>query len=109
MRRRWNRSGRPAADGPRIEVIDRRSYDTMQRLAAPCRRRQVIGRNCIVHRVWPQSGRRTGAPASARGAEILGHAERKLRMALLLAEGGFAAEAMPRWMHAWSWLPPRAA
>ena len=31
----------------------------------------------------------------AKGAEFLGNAERKLRMALLLAEGGFAAEAMP--------------
>jgi hypothetical protein len=30
-----------------------------------------------------------------KGAEFLGNAERKLRMALLLAEGGFAAEAVP--------------
>ena len=85
-----------AADGPRVEVIDRRSYETMQRLAGAG--------------VLPSSGQaqelfrsdRLAAPAAeqrrqrlARGAEVLGAAERKLRLALLLAEGGFAAEAMP--------------
>jgi hypothetical protein len=84
------------ADGPRVEVIDRRSYETMQRLAGAG--------------VLPSSGQgqellrsdRLAAPAAeqgrqrlARGAEVLGVAERKLRIALLLAEGGFAAEAMP--------------
>jgi hypothetical protein len=85
-----------AADGPRVEVIDRRSYETMQRLAGAG--------------VLPSSGQgqevfrsdRLVAPSAeqqrqrlARGAEVLGSAERKLRMALLLAEGGFTAEAMP--------------
>ncbi len=85
-----------AAEGRRIEVIDRRSYETMQRLGGAG--------------MLPSAGQgqelfrsdRLAAPAAeqrrqrlARGAEVLGSAERKLRMALLLAEGGFAAEAMP--------------
>ncbi len=87
---------RAVADGPRIEVIDRRSYETLQRLGGAG--------------ILPPSGQgqelfcsdRLAAPTAeqrrqhlARGAQVLGSAERKLRMALLLAEGGFAAEAMP--------------
>jgi hypothetical protein len=85
-----------AADEPRVEVIDRRSYEMIRRLAG-------VG-------VLPSLGQgqelfrsdRLVAPEAeqhrqrlARSAEVLGSAERKLRMARLLAEGGFAAEAMP--------------
>jgi hypothetical protein len=82
-----------AADGRRVEVIDRRSYETLQRLAGA----GVLGQGQDVFR-----SDRLAAPSAeqrrqrlTRGAEVLGGAERKLRMALLLAEGGFTAEAMP--------------
>ncbi len=84
-----------ATDGPRIEVLDRRSHETIQRLA----------RSGVVQAAPSQelfrSPRLTAQAAEperqrlVKGAEFLGSAERKLRMALLLAEGGFAAEAMP--------------
>jgi helicase-like protein len=43
-----------AADGPRVEVIDRRSYETMQRLAVlACCPYRVRGRNYSAPIVWP--------------------------------------------------------
>ena len=87
---------RAAADGPRIEVLDRRSYDTIQRLTgigalqtAPTAQELFRSPRLAAPDAEPDRQR------LAKGAELLGNAERKLRMALLLAEGGFAAEAMP--------------
>jgi hypothetical protein len=88
---------RPAVPGgPPIEVIDRRSYETMQRLAGTgllpsVGQAQELFRS---DRLAAQAGEQR-RQRLARGAEVLGSAERKLRMALLLAEGGFAAEAVP--------------
>jgi hypothetical protein len=86
-----------AADGPRIEVLDRRSYETIQRLTGAGALPAPPTPSHELHR-----SPRLGAAAAeqdmervARGAEFLGNAQRKLRMAMLLAEGGFAAEAMP--------------
>ncbi|HME20890.1 MAG TPA: DEAD/DEAH box helicase [Acetobacteraceae bacterium] len=86
-----------AADGPRIEVLDRRSYETVQRLtnagalSAPPNASQELHRSPNLAPAAADQDRQR----LAKGAEFLGNAERKLRMALLLAEGGFAAEAMP--------------
>ena len=91
------RQRRAAGDGPRIEVLDRRSYDTIQRLTGIGALQTAPSPSQELHR----SPRLAAAAAEpdrqrlAKGAEFLGNAERKLRMALLLAEGGFAAEAMP--------------
>jgi len=86
-----------AKDAPRIEVLDRRSYETIQRLtnagalsASPSPSREL-------HRapgLTPAAADRDRLRL-AKGAELLANAERKLRMALLLAEGGFSTEAMP--------------
>ena len=88
---------RAGGDGPRIEVLDRRSYDTIQRLTNAGALPTAPSPSQELHR-----SPRLAPPAAepdrlrlAKGAEFLGNAERKLRMALLLAEGGFAAEAMP--------------
>ena len=84
-------------EGPRIEVLDRRSYDTIQRLTgigalqtAPTPSQELYRSPRLAATGTEQDRQRL-----AKGAEFLGNAERKLRMALLLAEGGFAAEAMP--------------
>jgi hypothetical protein len=88
---------RATADGPRIEVLDRRSYETIQRLTNSGALQTAPNPSQELHR----SPRLAAADAEpdrqrlAKGAAFLGNAERKLRMALLLAEGGFAAEAMP--------------
>ncbi len=78
------------ADGPRIEVLDRRGYDTIQRLTQASPSQELHRSPKLAPAAADQDRQRL-----ARGAEVLGNAERKLRMALLLAEGGFAAEAMP--------------
>jgi len=86
-----------AAEGPRIEVLDRRSFETIQRLtnagalSAPPNASQELHRSPNLSPAATDRDRQR----LAKGAEFLGNAERKLRMALLLAEGGFAAEAMP--------------
>jgi hypothetical protein len=88
---------RDAGEGPRIEVLDRRSYDTIQRLTgigalqtAPTPSQELYRSPRLA-----VTGTEPDRQRLAKGAEFLGNAERKLRMALLLAEGGFAAEAMP--------------
>ena len=85
-----------AADEPRFEVVDRRSYETMRRMAGvgvlpSLGQGQELFRSDRL--VAPEAEQRR--QRLARSAEVLGSAERKLRMALLLAEGGFVAEAMP--------------
>ena len=85
-----------AADEPRFEVVDRRSYETMRRMEGvgvlpSLGRGQELFRSDRL--VAPEAEQRR--QRLARSAEVLGSAERKLRMALLLAEGGFVAEAMP--------------
>jgi hypothetical protein len=77
-----------AADGPRVEVIDRRSYETMQRLAgagalpSSGQGQELFRSDRLAASAAEQRRRRL-----ARSAEVLGAAERKLRMALLRAEG----------------------
>jgi hypothetical protein len=78
-----------SADGPRVEVVDRRAYDAIGRLAGTG---ALAGASDELHRSPSLAG---AERQQAKGAEFLGNAERKLRMALLLADGGFAAEALP--------------
>jgi superfamily II DNA or RNA helicase len=80
-----------------VEVLDRTTYETIQRLsragilhAAPEQRRELFR---SPHLAAPAIARER--ERIAKGTELLGGAERKLRMALVLAQGGFAAEAMP--------------
>ena len=77
-----------AADGPRVEVIDRRSYETMQRLAgAGALPSSGQGQELFRSDRLAASAAEQRRQRLARSAEVLGAAERKLRMALLLAEG----------------------
>ncbi|HEX2889817.1 DEAD/DEAH box helicase [Vineibacter terrae] len=84
-------------DAPQIEVLDRFAYDAMQRLIASGilrptddARRELVRSPALASTAGARDQER-----AARGAELLGNAERKLRMALLLAERGFAEEAAP--------------
>jgi hypothetical protein len=84
-------------EGPRIEVLDREAYEAVQRLAsaglvhaAPTERPELYRSPRLAAAVSEPEQQRM-----AKGAELLGGAERKLRMALLLAQGGFATEALP--------------
>jgi len=82
---------------PKLEILDRFAYDSLQRLiasgivrTADDARRELLRSPSLA----APSGMRDQARV-ARSAELLGTAERKLRMALLLAERGFAEEAAP--------------
>ncbi len=87
----------PATAPPNVEFLDRAAYDAMSRLADAGLLRVVDGeRRALVRSprlAAPLDARRH--ERLARGAEMLGAAERKLRMAILLAQSGFAEEAVP--------------
>src|SRR5882724_11688391 len=78
---------------PRIEVVDRAAFEAIGRLVAA---------GLIAFVGEPQSLHRSPALLAGRGdrlreraRDLLAQARRKLRMATLLAEGGFDPEARP--------------
>ena len=85
------------ASGPAVEVVDRTTYEAMNRLAGSGLMRMIDGDRRELVRA-PGFAAMNGThdrERQAKSAELLGSAERKLRMALLLAQGGFAEEAVP--------------
>lgn len=84
---------------PSLEFVDRAAWDAIGRLAAAGVVRLVDGRDVLYRS--PALDRHDGpppaVPARNRQAalEWLGQAERKLRMATLLADSGFGVEALP--------------
>jgi hypothetical protein len=85
---------RAEASGPAIEVIDRATWLTMRRLAAGGLVKLADGPMRVLHRAAEFAVDAAGDPA-ARGVELRRQAERSLRMARVLAAGGFAEEALP--------------
>ena len=85
------------AGAPRVEVLDRATYEAIERMtAAGLLHKAGDAPRDLVRS--PRLGEDRAAmhrQRMAQGAEQLATAERKLRMALLLAQGGFAEEAMP--------------
>ena len=82
--------------GPAVEVIDRPSWLTMRRLAASGMITLAEGQSRVLH----QSPDFVAAAdpsfdPQARATELRGEAERMLRMARVLAAGGFPEEALP--------------
>ena len=82
--------------GPAVEVIDRPSWLTMRRLAASGMITLAESRIRVLH----QSPDFVAAAdpsfdPQARATELRGEAERMLRMARVLAAGGFPEEALP--------------
>jgi len=93
------RNHRSAMDGditPKLEILDRSGYDSMQRLiASGILRPADDGRRELVRAPTLAAASMRDHSRASRSAELLSTAERKLRMALLLAERGFAEEAAP--------------
>ena len=82
--------------GPAVEVIDRPTWLAMRRLAASGMITLAEGQSRVLHRspdfvvaVDPSFD------PQARATELRGEAERSLRMARVLAAGGFPEEALP--------------
>jgi superfamily II DNA or RNA helicase len=80
--------------GPAIELIDRATFLAMRRLAASGLVRLAEGPMRVLHRA-PEFAVEKAADPAARGLELRRQAERSLRMARVLAAGGFAEEALP--------------
>jgi hypothetical protein len=84
------------SSGLAVEVIDRATWAAMRRLQSSGILQLVQGTGRVLHRapefadIEDQAGGST-----ARAAELRGQAERTLRMAKVLASGGFPEEAPP--------------
>jgi hypothetical protein len=80
-----------------VEVLDRATHEAIERLTASGVLHAGAGdaRELVRAPSLPPAAEAITRQRLAKCAEWLGGAERKLRMALLLAQGGFADEAMP--------------
>jgi hypothetical protein len=83
--------------GQPVEVIDRATWESIQRLSGAGMLQAGGGERRPLFRSQrlPADAADHARERLAQSADSLCAAERKLRMALLLAQGGFAAEAMP--------------
>ncbi len=90
-------AGAADADAPRIEVLDRATYETIERLTGAGLLHATSDAQSELVRSprLPDPAETVRRQRLAQCSEWLGGAERKLRMAMLLAQGGFAEEAMP--------------
>jgi hypothetical protein len=84
-------------EGLAVEVLDRATHEAIERLTASglLHTGGETGPDLVRSPSLPPPAEVVSRQRLAKCAEWLGGAERKLRMALLLAQGGFADEAMP--------------
>jgi hypothetical protein len=84
-------------DAPRIEVLDRATYQTIERLteAGLLHATSEMQSEMVRSSLLADPAEAIRRQRLAQCTEWLGGAERKLRMAMLLSQGGFAEEAMP--------------
>lgn len=88
-------SGRDGAGSLPVEVIDRASWQAMQRLVAAGLVQLADGAR-VLHKSAGLAGDDVARPdPAARVADLLRQADRSARMASVLAAGGFAEEAVP--------------
>ncbi len=86
---------RPAA-APAVEVIDRGSFLAMRRLAASGMIVMAEAQSRVLHQSADfAAAADPSVDPHARAAELRADAERSLRMARVLADGGFPEEALP--------------
>jgi hypothetical protein len=78
---------------PAVEVIDRATWLAMRRLESTGMLKLAEGSIRILHRSAELAGDAGASDQAARAADLQREAERSLRMAKLLAGGGFAEEA----------------
>jgi len=85
-----------SADAPAVEAIDRASYLALRRLAASGMIAMTEGQPRVLHQS-PDFAAATepGIDPRQRSAELRAEAEKSLRMARVLAGGGFPDEALP--------------
>ena len=82
--------------GPAVEVIDRSTWLAMRRLSASGMITLAEGQSRVLHQSPDfAAGADPSFEPQARAAELRGEADRSLRMARVLAAGGFSDEALP--------------
>lgn len=82
--------------GLAVEVIDRPTWLAMRRLTASGMITLTEGRSCVLHQASDFAAAADPSfDPEKRAAELRGEAERSLRMARVLAAGGFPEEALP--------------
>ena len=82
--------------GPAVEVIDRPTWLAMRRLAASGMITLAEGQSRVLHQSPDFAAAADPSfDPQARATELRGEAERSLRMARVLAAGGFPEEALP--------------
>jgi hypothetical protein len=89
--------GTASIEGLAVEIMDRATHDAIERLTATglLHAGGEDAHDLVRSPSLPPPAEAATRQRLAKCAEWLGGAERKLRMALLLAQGGFAEEAMP--------------
>jgi len=80
---------------PDVELIDRDTWFAMRRLEATGMIKLAEGTSRVLHRAPELAGAAQATDSANRLAELLKQAERSLRMAKVLAAGGFPEEASP--------------
>jgi hypothetical protein len=90
-------AGEAEGDAPRIEVLDRATHQTIERLteAGLLHATSEMQSEMVRSSLLADPAEAIRRQRLAQCTEWLGGAERKLRMAMLLSQGGFAEEAMP--------------
>ncbi|MFQ5740378.1 MAG: DEAD/DEAH box helicase [Acidobacteriota bacterium] len=84
-------------ENPSLEVVDRTTYQTIQRLIASGLLKVSTESMGEIHRssAFPVADPQRSRQQRKRAQSIFAQADRKMRMTLLLAEGGFFPEAVP--------------
>ena len=97
LRESFQSTGSPATGSPKLELMDRETFETIQRLVdsgvLEVKRRsdRALFRSSALSKPESQGAERRSKEAQ----EILAKADRQMRMAALLSNGGFTTEAVP--------------
>ena len=78
-----------------VELIDRPTWLAMRRLTTGGMITMPAGNSRVLHRSPEFAAKEPASDPRARAAELRADAQRSLRMARVLAEGGFPEEALP--------------
>ncbi|MDA2923628.1 DEAD/DEAH box helicase [Acidobacteria bacterium AH-259-L09] len=97
LRESFAAANSPANERPLLELVDRTTYETIQRLIDSGLLKANTESVRQIHRssAFSTTDSRVNEQRRKEAQKIFSQADRKMRMAALLADGGFAIEAVP--------------
>ncbi len=97
LRESFESAGSPANGNPQLELIDRETFETIQRLvnSGVLEVKRGSDRELFRSPTLSKEDSRIAERRCKEAQEILAKADRQMRMAALLSDGGFAMEAVP--------------